>query len=239
MAKTTPATGGTGSSKRDEMPRISPFLARGFRWYLPRYLRRHFSAVRLALGTAPKLRESQAVICFANHPGWWDPLIAMLLNQRLFQGQTFYAPIDQRALEAYPVFAKLGYYGIDLASLDGARHFLRLTRRLLAQHTTALWLTPGGQFSDVRQRTAFRPGLSHLAATVPDISLVPMAIEYTFWQERTPEALIEFGPLMETVGPRRTKDQWQSELEDQLARDPSVACGQINRPRVRPVRDLD
>ncbi len=78
-------------------------------------------------------------------------------------------------------------------------------------------MTPGGKFTDVRARTVFAPGLAHIAGSVSGVALLPVAIEYVFWEERTPEALIEFGsPTVSNRGDV-TKKAWQRELEDRLA----------------------
>jgi 1-acyl-sn-glycerol-3-phosphate acyltransferase len=163
------------------------------------------------------LPDNEAVICFANHPAWWDPLVALLLHRLYLTGRTAYAPIDQTSLDQYPIFRKLGFYGIDLDSLEGAKRFLSVTRALLRRPTTAIWMTPGGKFADARDKTTFQPGLGHLAATTPGFTLVPLVLEYTFWEERTPEALIEFGQPIGTGARRGSKDGWQRELEDRLA----------------------
>ena len=119
--------------------------------------------------------------------------MAMLIHQLYLGGRTAYAPIDQAALAQYPLFRKLGFYGIDLGTQKGARQFLAVTCELLQRPTTAIWITPGGRFTDIRTRTGFEPGLAHVAAAVSGVTLLPVAIEYAFWEERTPEALIEFG----------------------------------------------
>ena len=130
---------------RVELPQVSRFLSWGFHWYVPRYLRRHFNAVRVAKQTVPTVRSDGPLICFANHPGWWDPLIAFLLNECYFAGRTAYSPIDEQALKQYPVFRRLGFYGIDLDSLSGAKRFLAVSRGLLKNSQTAIWITPGGR----------------------------------------------------------------------------------------------
>ena len=58
-----------------------------------------------------------------------------------------------------------------------------------------LWVTPQGRFVDVRERPlVFKPGLAALAAKVPGgCTVLPLAIEYVFWDERLPEALMQFG----------------------------------------------
>lgn len=36
-------------------------------------------------------------------------------------------------------------------------------------------------------------GLEHLATRVPQARFLPLALEYTFWEERKPEVLLAFG----------------------------------------------
>ncbi len=211
------ANGNATARVQAELPKVSAFYSFGFNWYVRRYLRRHFNAVRVAKQTAPALPADQAVICFANHPAWWDPLMAFLMNQLYFSGRTVYAPIDLEVLKQYPVFRKLGFYGIDMQSLEGAKRFLSTTRELLKQPKTAIWMTPGGKFADARARTTFEPGLPHVAASTSGVTLVPMALEYPFWEERTPEALAEFGAPFRADDGEKSKEEWQRELEDRLA----------------------
>ncbi len=199
------------------LPVVSPWLAAGFAWYVRRYVRRHFNAVRIARQSLPDLPAESPVICFANHPGWWDPLIANLLHRRDLSPRTAYSPIDRRALDQYPIFRRLGFYGIELESLDGAKQFLSVTRKLLVSPQTAIWMTPGGRFDDVRTPTRFQPGLAHLAAKISGTVLLPLAVEYTFWEERTPEALVEFGEPFFTQSGAHSKHVWPALLEERLA----------------------
>ncbi len=57
-----------------------------------------------------------------------------------------------------------------------------------------LWITAEGAFTDHRARpVALRPGLAHLARQVPGAVILPLALDYTFWNESRPEALLRFG----------------------------------------------
>ncbi|MDG2381342.1 MAG: lysophospholipid acyltransferase family protein [Pirellulaceae bacterium] len=199
------------------LPKVSRFLLGGFHWYSRRLLRKNFNAVRVARGSQPAIASDQSLVCFVNHPGWWDPLLAFLTNQLCFPGRVVFTPIDQQSLAQYPVFRQLGFYGIEMDSIEGARQFLGVTRQLLLNPTTAIWVTPGGAFSDVRRRTKFQPGLAHIAASKQKATLLPVAFEYVFWEERTPEALIEFGEPIEIQRQRQSKSQWQNFLEERLA----------------------
>ena len=102
-----------------DLPRTSTPLLRGFNWYVPRYFRRHFNAVRMANCTViERVPHDEAIVCFANHPSWWDPLLAFLISQVWLPGRTVYAPIDLAALRQYPIFQHLGFFGIECASVE-------------------------------------------------------------------------------------------------------------------------
>ena len=65
-----------------------------------------------------------------------------------------------------------------------------------------LWVTPQGRFADPRERPlTFKPGLAALAARVQGgCTVVPLAVEYPFWDERLPETLLHFGEPMRFDG---------------------------------------
>jgi len=185
-------------SSRDTvpLPTIKPWLFNGFYSFCRYYLRQHFHAVavdRRDLINSP-VPDDASVIFFANHPGWWDPIIAIHLCKTCFSKRQFYAPIDAEALRKYKVFSKLGFYGIELHSLHGAADFLKTSRRIISEPNTSIWITPEGRFADPRDVSAtLMPGLAHLAMQHDNLYLVPLAIEYTFWEERLPEALQKIG----------------------------------------------
>jgi len=134
------------------------------------------------------------LVIYANHPSWWDPLIALVVWRRLLPDRTPYAPIDADMLKKYAFFKRLGFFGVDKESLVGARRFLRIGRELLARPDTLLLITPQGRFADVRNSaTGFESGLAHLAITAPDAVYLPLAMEIAFWEEKRPEVLLRFG----------------------------------------------
>ena len=53
---------------------------------------------------------------------------------------------------------------------------------------------PRARFTDSRIRPiTLRPGLAHLARLVPGAVILPLALDYPFWNESRPEALVRFG----------------------------------------------
>jgi len=176
------------------VPRISPPVLRWFRGYSRRYLQRHFTAVRqLRQAPAPEDQPGPLVVYF-NHPAWWDPLMALFLASSTWPARRVYAPMAARSLERYGFFRKLGCFPVEQGSLAGARQFLDTARAVVSAPDTALWLTPQGAFTDVRRRPIeLQPGLGHLATSLTAGQVVPLAVEYVFWDERLPEALVAWG----------------------------------------------
>ncbi len=179
------------------LPNPSGFLVRSFARYSKAYLARHFHSIRISRASAPVPdADCQApIVVYFNHPSWWDPLVAITLTQRYFPTRAAFAPIDSAALQKYAFFKWLGFFGVEQDTHRGAASFLRISTEILARPRTVLWITPQGHFRDPRARPVrFKAGLAHLAAKLPEAHFIPLALEYPFWEERTPEVLIRFGP---------------------------------------------
>ena len=197
------------------VPPISGVTLRLFHRVVRAYFRRHFRAVmvqneeRLAHARGP-------LIVYANHSSWWDPMVSVLLAQTLLPGCRHYAPMDEAALRRYPILRRIGIFPVEMASARGAAQFLRTSQAILSAGGV-LWVTPQGRFSDPRDLPlAFKPGLGALVARTPEVKLLPLAIEYTFWDERLPEALLHFGEPVSLAAGTGTEAATQ-QLESALA----------------------
>ncbi len=162
--------------------------------YLKFYCRPHFTAFRI-LNNLPEfdtLREP--IVIYSNHPAWWDPIHFMLLHQRCFPNRPAFGPMDAEALNKYQLFKKIGIFPLKLHSLAGAKTFLKCSQAILTTPGAVLWITAEGQFTDCRQRPPLlQAGLAHLLRRIHPLWVVPLAIEYPFWNEARPEALSCFG----------------------------------------------
>lgn len=205
---------------------------------------------------AKPMGPADSIVLYANHASWWDPLAAIFIAQRLFSDWAMYAPIDAVALRRYPMFGRMGFFGVDQQSPRGAANFLLMANRILSRPATSLWITPEGRFADVRDTTAdLMPGLAHLAWKLSRrqhappsrvknsidgqrdgdsdlgcahddgdeeqngrrVWFIPLAVEYTFWEERQPELLMRFGqPLAVTGMQTHSKQQWDRLLTERL-----------------------
>jgi 1-acyl-sn-glycerol-3-phosphate acyltransferase len=168
----------------------SPFMLRFFGRVFARELTSHFHAVRL-LGSVPRL--SGPTVIYANHPSWWDAAIFVWLSATIFADRPCAAPIDAAMLRKYPFFARIGAFGVEPGTFAGASAFLESASDVLAANGVLL-VNAEGRFADVRpRRLAIQSGLAHLAARVPHARFIPLAFEYTFWDEKRPNALLHFG----------------------------------------------
>jgi 1-acyl-sn-glycerol-3-phosphate acyltransferase len=189
----------------DPLAARSPAAIALFDAYLRVYFRRNFRAVRVLRDGHPRLPAGRPVIVASNHPSWWDPMMFVLLSRLLLPERIGYGPMEAAALKRYGVLRRIGVFGIEPGTVRGASQFLRLGARVLADPRGALWVTAEGAFTDARRRPVrLRPGIAALARRVPVACVLPLALEYPFWNERRPEALACFGPALEGAAARET-----------------------------------
>ena len=192
------------------MPLISRFTLLFFRSVVRRYFGRQFHAVRANGIVSTDLRANGPLIVYTNHTSWWDPMICYQLAAMLAPERRHYAPMDAEALDRYSILKRIGCFPVDLGSARGAVQFLRMGEAVV-RSGGVLWVTPQGRFADVRERPVIlKPGLAALAARLGGCTLVPVAMEYSFWDERKPEALIDIG------GPVAVSGEAAEQIEPRL-----------------------
>jgi 1-acyl-sn-glycerol-3-phosphate acyltransferase len=207
-----------GATHEHELPPFSRSLNGWFMFYVRRYLSRHFHALRLLVdSTAGADRPaigSEPVIFFTNHPSWWDPLVFLTVGELLYPDRLSYGPIDAQALGKYKFMERIGFIGIEPGTWTGSARFLRMARAAGHRADVIFWITSQGEFVDPRDRPVrIRPGVGHAVQGRERGLIVPLAVEYPFWTERLPEALVAFGPAIHlSDAPHRSADEWNAVL---------------------------
>lgn len=230
VVRREPSTARASASEVAPLPVRWHWLIRGFRKYAARYVRKHFHAVRLSKSGAAFPTTDEPLLVVLNHPSWWDPLVGLLLSGDL-PDRDHFAAIDAVAMQKYRFFTRLGFVGVDTESLRGAAEFLRTGSAILAHPRTAFWVTAQGRFTDVRERPlALQSGVGHLAARMTGGTVLPIALEYTFWTESTPEALVRVGePLRIVDHPGLRGKEWLALIEAALARNLDALAAEAMR----------
>lgn len=194
MSTTDTRSSGSGWS----LPAVSPRLVTWFARYLRRYFARSFDAIRVSGHEELPEVGSDSLVVYTNHPSWWDPVLFMLLSREYLPNRVAFGPMDSAALEKYRFLTRLGVFGVEQGTRAGAVQFLETGEAILRSRDAALWITAEGEFTDPRRRPVrLRPGLSHLIHRVGAVRAIPLAVEYTFWNERLPEILVRFGAAVE------------------------------------------
>ncbi len=223
----SPAARGASARPRfaGEIPVHSERLCRWFRRYLRGYFRRNFSGVRVSRASPVLADLDGPLLVYANHPSWWDPIHFSLIAAFEIPGRRVFGPMDADALEKYAFFKKLGVFGIE-RTRRGAVRFIRTAAAILDARDASLWVTAQGRFSDPRARPLdLQPGIAHLARKLEGAWVVPLAVEYPFWNERHPEALSRFGePIRIGHGGERSTAEWSALFEQRLAETMDGLC---------------
>ncbi len=172
-------------------PRFARFFARFVRGMFAR----KFHAVRIAASTREQLRAlsnvNEPVIVLLNHASWWDPLVCVLLGESEITGRSAMAPMEAEQLRRFTFFRKLGLFGVEADNRDGLRVLREYVLDRFARETRpTLWITPQGEFTDVRAPIKHRLGAAGVAAKCPTCRVVSVAIEYGFWVDQKPEVFI-------------------------------------------------
>lgn len=176
------------------LPEVNTWLFWLFSRYNTYYISRNFHDLRLHTEWLPPEDAEPPLLFYLNHPSWWDPLVCLELINQFWPDRFHFTAMEREQLEEHSFFRKLGVFGVDLESDTAGVSFFRTAMRLLQQEDHALWLTPRGEFADARKRPLeFQEGLGLLASQLDRGTLIPVALQYSFWTETRPEILVGFG----------------------------------------------
>jgi 1-acyl-sn-glycerol-3-phosphate acyltransferase len=195
-----------------------PLAISDLRGSCERHLAHHFHTLRLSRTRRPNFTAARQrpLLIYCNHSSWWDPLICMQLAGELLPGRRHFVPMDAVALQRHPWLGRLGFFAVEAEGARGVRQLFEQATHILERPEATLWLA-GGLLADPRKRPAeLYPGLGHLAARGRHTVLLPLALEYPFWEDLRPEALARFGDeqVAEEVGMRAA--DWAEVLLERL-----------------------
>ncbi len=173
-------------------------IARVFAWYVTRLISKRFCALRLATESMPTFEaldaEPRPLIVVMNHQSWWDPLFGLVLARRWCPARIGRAPIDDEMLSRFKILRKVGMFGIDPDDAASLRRMGSYIGDFFAsEERPTLWLTPQGEFADVRTPIRIRPGAAAIAARTHErsgVAVASIAVELPFWLDSRPEALM-------------------------------------------------
>jgi hypothetical protein len=203
--------------------RRQEWFCRLFRWYTRRLVGKSFNAMRLAKGGVDAFAHFDSydgpTMLLLNHQSWWDPILTVALVDRFTPTRQVYAPMDRAMVEQFAFMRKLGLFGVDLNDPSAFKAMVHYASDLArTSPNPSFWITPQGQFADVRAPLELRPGAAAIASRLCKDGTPPrvlcLAIEFAFWEDRKPEVLLHAAPCPQPE--RSTTSLWQRQMTDTM-----------------------
>ncbi len=163
-------------------------------WYL---LRRQFHSFMIS-GELDTVPAGQPAVYMMNHSSWWDGLMVYHALKRTSSAE-HYMMMEQRQLERYRFFGKIGAFSINKDSPSDIRQSMRYAGQLLEQGQR-VWIFPQGEIRHLETRPLdFRAGISLLLRQSNlHIPVIPVTLYYGLFQHARLQASLMVGqPLLE------------------------------------------
>ncbi|WP_322924014.1 lysophospholipid acyltransferase family protein [Paenibacillus campi] len=163
-------------------------------WYL---LRRNFHSFMMQ-GQLDVVPAGQPAVYMMNHSSWWDGLLVYHALKRTSSAE-HYMMMEQRQLERYRFFGKIGAFSIDKDSPVDIRQSMRYGGQLLSLGHR-VWIFPQGEIRHLDTRPlGFRSGISLLLRqSSVHIPVIPVTLYYGLFQHSRLQAGLMIGqPIVE------------------------------------------
>ncbi|PWN07243.1 lysophospholipid acyltransferase family protein [Rhodohalobacter mucosus] len=162
-----------------------------FDFYVRNLFHRRFKNILIDQEYQPS--SGSRTIYFLNHTSWWDGLIPLLLNQKLFKQKARAMMEDKQMLE-HRFFRKIGAFSVNLDHPRSAVKSLRYASRSMERPNSSLYIYPEGKIVPFSVgKPEFKRGLGWLAKECPACDLVPVGIYIQTARHDKPELFIRIG----------------------------------------------
>ncbi|MDZ5473824.1 lysophospholipid acyltransferase family protein [Bacillus sp. 31A1R] len=194
-------------------PKKSKMFERVFYYYLNYSFRKHFYKVHVDVS---KLHIPEGpVLVLLNHSNWWDGLVSFYLNQTVFKKDS-YAVMSKKGIEDYPFFRKIGAFSVDPNSPKSLMKSLQFAKELLDDNKY-VWMFPQGKEEHLEKRPLeFMKGPAYLIEKSKSISIVMIALYYTYTHHQKPEIFIKMVNMKHRPMDHLSRKEVTSLLENEL-----------------------
>ena len=165
-----------------------------FSFYNSHIIKKHFNSIRIkGENNLRDLGKNLPTIIYANHSNWWDGLIAFYLSYKRWKKDA-YIIMEEKQLNIYRFFIKLGAFSIDKSSLRKSYDAILYSINLLQNSEKTLWIFPQGEMLPYQTRPIkFYNGISKIVSEIKDVNIIPVTFSYEYIKEQRPEILINIG----------------------------------------------
>ncbi|WP_459954339.1 lysophospholipid acyltransferase family protein [Paenibacillus pini] len=153
---------------------------------------RRFRSFSISGKVDPDHLHNRPILYMMNHSSWWDGLLLYMATQKL-SSYEHYVMMEERQLQKYAFFRKVGAYSINRDSSGDIRQSLRYTAELLEAGHRA-WIFPQGEIKHLESRPiTFKPGIGLLLRQCPKAAVVPVSLYHSLYQHSKPDVTMCFG----------------------------------------------
>lgn len=126
--------------------------------------------------------------------------------------------MEDKQLNRYPFFRRLGVFSIDLSSARSSMQSLRYAIRSMDRPNSALYIYPEGKIKPfTTQDLVFKNGIGWLAKKLPETDLVPVGIYIHTQESDKPRLEITVGREV-TLNRQKPADEINQTLEEELSK---------------------
>lgn len=193
----------------------SKFIIWFFDWYTRFLVWKRFRRVIIKQEYFPK-KDSRTVY-YINHNYWWDGLLPLYLNRKLFK-QEARALMEDKQMCQYPFFSRIGAFSINLENPRSSVQSLRYAVESMKRKHSCLFIYPEGKLMPVSDfKPEFKEGLSWLFQKLDSVDFVPVAFYIDHSRDNKPDLHISIGESVNRYS-LTDKEELTSQLEESLHR---------------------
>lgn len=136
-------------------------------------------------------------IYYLNHTSWWDGLIPLLLNRKLFR-QNARAMMEDKQMREHGFFKRIGAFSVNIENPRSAVRSLRYAVESMKRPNSSLFIYPEGKIVPFStDKPDFKKGLGWIASQCPDVDVVPIGIYISHAKSDKPELFLKIGEALE------------------------------------------
>jgi 1-acyl-sn-glycerol-3-phosphate acyltransferase len=169
-----------------------------FSVYITHILKNSFSHFFI-VNDLPELPKDKAVLITPNHISWWDGFFIDYLNRVYFKRRA-YVMILEEQLKKYYFLKKIGGFSINPVSKKDLKESLNYATELLLNKENLVIIFPEGELRPFdTKENPIKKGVLSLSKNIANpFAVLIIAIKISFYNERSPEIYISFGPVMDS-----------------------------------------
>lgn len=136
-------------------------------------------------------------IYYLNHTSWWDGLIPLLLNRKLFR-QNARAMMEDKQMKKHGLFKRIGAFSVHLENPRSAIRSMRYAVESMKRPNSSLFIYPEGKINPFHTKgLQFRDGLGWIAGQLESVDVVPIGIYIHTANHDKPELFLKMGTKVE------------------------------------------